>query len=285
VELTWTASTDNVGVDHYVVRRALVASGTPGPFVEVGSPTATTYTDATVEGGTAYRYEVVAVDPTGNASDPSDPAGVTTPTAIELHGTWTAFGKDQFYLAFALPPAAEEGDVLIASLDLRGTPVITPPAGWTLVRSDAVGSMLTKATYWHLVGPSEPASYDWTFDTMVTATGTLLAYGGVDGTAPIDDHGGQSATNSTSVAAPSVTTVVDGSVVVALFGQAVNGSITEPAGMTEQAEIAVGGSGPKAVSEAADELRPTAGPTGTRTATSSKRSALIGQLLALRPMP
>ncbi|RYF03249.1 MAG: fibronectin type III domain-containing protein, partial [Oxalobacteraceae bacterium] len=83
VVLSWTASTDNVGVTGYKVRR----SGTL-----VGSPTATTFTDSGLTGGTQVSYTVSAIDAAGNES--AQTAAVTaTPTAPASAGTasetWT----------------------------------------------------------------------------------------------------------------------------------------------------------------------------------------------------
>ena len=74
VQVTWTASTDNVGVTAYDVFRdgALVAS--------VGA--VTTYTDTTVVASSTYSYTVRARDFAGNFSALSaPPASVTTPAA------------------------------------------------------------------------------------------------------------------------------------------------------------------------------------------------------------
>jgi chitodextrinase len=70
VDLSWTASADNVGVTGYQVYR-------DGTFI--GSTAATTYSDTTVSGSTTYSYTVAASDAAGNHSPPSAPASVTTP--------------------------------------------------------------------------------------------------------------------------------------------------------------------------------------------------------------
>jgi fibronectin type 3 domain-containing protein len=68
VDLTWSASADNVGVTGYDVYRddALLASIDP----------ATSYSDTTVTPG-PYRYVVIAHDAAGHVSDPSNEATVT----------------------------------------------------------------------------------------------------------------------------------------------------------------------------------------------------------------
>jgi glucosylceramidase len=69
VALSWGASSDNVGVTGYRVYR----NGT-----QVGTPTATSYTDTGLTASTAYTYTVKAVDAAGNLSAASNSVAVTT---------------------------------------------------------------------------------------------------------------------------------------------------------------------------------------------------------------
>ena len=162
VGLTWTASTDNVRVDHYIVRRATVVGGVAGAFSQIATPTSASYTDTGLTASTAYRYEVLAVDPTGNTSTPSDAVDVTTsapppPAGITLRASAQAANKGAATLVLPRPSGAQPGDVLVASIDVRGAPSITAPNGWTLVSPVTNGTDLTKATYWLLVGANPPA--------------------------------------------------------------------------------------------------------------------------------
>jgi len=70
VHLSWTASTDNVGVTGYNIFR----NGT-----KVGTSTTNSYTDSGLTSNTQYTYTVTAYDAAGNASTPSNSATVTTP--------------------------------------------------------------------------------------------------------------------------------------------------------------------------------------------------------------
>ncbi|MFC8451105.1 cellulose binding domain-containing protein, partial [Kitasatospora sp. NPDC057223] len=73
VSLSWTASTDNVGVTGYDVYRGAT---------KVGSTTgATTYTDSGLTAATAYSYTVKARDLAGNVSAASNSVTVTTATS------------------------------------------------------------------------------------------------------------------------------------------------------------------------------------------------------------
>ncbi len=70
VDLIWGASSDDVGVTDYQILR----DGAP-----VGTSTATSYSDTTVQPSTTYAYSVVARDAALNVSQPSNTATVTTP--------------------------------------------------------------------------------------------------------------------------------------------------------------------------------------------------------------
>ena len=54
------------------------------------------------------------------------------------------------------------GDVMLASLDVRGTSTVTAPAGWTLIRTDTYTSSLRMHVYWRLATGSDPATWTWT---------------------------------------------------------------------------------------------------------------------------
>jgi chitodextrinase len=77
VDLTWTASSDNVGVTGYRIYR----DGSTTPLDSVGGST-TTYSDTSVSPGTQYTYRVTAVDAAGNESAASDPATTSSADTI-----------------------------------------------------------------------------------------------------------------------------------------------------------------------------------------------------------
>jgi fibronectin type 3 domain-containing protein len=68
--LSWSASTDNVGVTAYVLLR----NG-----VQVGTPSATSFADTGLSAATTYSYTVAARDAAGNISANSASVSVTTP--------------------------------------------------------------------------------------------------------------------------------------------------------------------------------------------------------------
>jgi chitodextrinase len=76
VALTWTASTDNVGVTGYQVLRAPGASG--GSFAQVGTSSSPSFTNSGLTASTTYRYQVRAADAAGNVSAVSNTVTATT---------------------------------------------------------------------------------------------------------------------------------------------------------------------------------------------------------------
>ena len=85
--LSWTASTDNLGVAGYRVHRSATSGFTPQPGNQVASTPTTGYTDTVVPG--TWHYKVVAYDAAGNVSPPSAQATATvtaetTPPAVAV---------------------------------------------------------------------------------------------------------------------------------------------------------------------------------------------------------
>jgi len=81
VDLTWTASTDNVGIAGYqILRNGSPLSSVPGTML--------TYADTTASSATTYIYTVNAYDAAGNHSASSNAIQVTTPAAPSISVTW-----------------------------------------------------------------------------------------------------------------------------------------------------------------------------------------------------
>ncbi|WP_456846511.1 rhamnogalacturonan lyase family protein [Cellulomonas sp. P5_C6] len=109
VSLSWTGTSDSAG---YRVYRKAAGASAP---VALGDVTTTTFVDTTPDVGLAYEYDVVALDPTGVESVPTDTLDVTTvdpdvptaavPTGLTLGAvnkndvtfTWDAVDGALFY--------------------------------------------------------------------------------------------------------------------------------------------------------------------------------------------
>ncbi|MGH7274102.1 MAG: fibronectin type III domain-containing protein, partial [Nitrospiria bacterium] len=77
INLTWNASTDNVGVANYLVERC---QGTGcSNFNQINTATITNYSDPGLSASTTYRYQIRAVDAASNQSAYSNIASATTP--------------------------------------------------------------------------------------------------------------------------------------------------------------------------------------------------------------
>ncbi len=74
INLSWTASTDNVGVVGYnIIRNGVV----------IATSTTTSFGDGTLSPNTTYTYTISAFDAAGNTSNPSTSASATTPAPAD----------------------------------------------------------------------------------------------------------------------------------------------------------------------------------------------------------
>jgi chitodextrinase len=106
INLAWTASTDNVGVTGYRVERCQGAGCSS--FVQVGTPTGTTFNDTGLSASTSYSYRMRAADAAGNLSGFSGVQSATTPAAPDTTAptaptalTATAVSASQVNLAWS----------------------------------------------------------------------------------------------------------------------------------------------------------------------------------------
>jgi fibronectin type 3 domain-containing protein len=113
VDLSWNASTDNVGVaGYYVFRNGVMVATTAQTF----------YVDSAVSDGTTYAYFVEAFDLGGNVSAPSQSVNITTwnniPPAAPTNLVATVVSTQEISLAWT----AATGKVAISTYNIfRGT--------------------------------------------------------------------------------------------------------------------------------------------------------------------
>ncbi|HET6918373.1 MAG TPA: hypothetical protein VFI46_02790 [Jiangellaceae bacterium] len=278
VDLDWG---DNSEADlaGYNVYRGAQSSG---PFAKLNSAplTVSQYRDVSAPAGTSY-YQVTAVDLAGHESAPAVASAVRT---ILFRAAASRAAKDASTLTIPTPAGTTAGDLLVAAVDVRSTPTITGPPGWTVVRTDTNASAMRQAIYVKIATPTEPSSHAWSFSARNSAAGIIVAYQGTDPSTPVDASSGQPNPASTSITAPALSTTVPGALLVGFFGTVSNPSITPPPGMIEQTETIQNAGKNKISLETADTLLAATGSSGTRTATASQGSANIGQLIAIRPL-
>ncbi len=128
INLSWTASSDTVGVTGYKLERC--QGGTCTTFVEIATPPGTTFNNTGLTAGTTYRYRVRATDAAGNLSGYSNIATAATagapntaPTAIISTPANLATWKVGDTISFS-GSATDAEDVNVATSGLS----------WTLVQ-------------------------------------------------------------------------------------------------------------------------------------------------------
>lgn len=109
VDLSWNASSDNVGVAGYYVLR----NGT-----QIGQSSSTSFTDTTTSGSTTYSYAVKAFDAAGNQSSSSNSTSITTPSGGSGALTFTPIDDASVYQA---SPDANLGAA--STLEVDNSPV------------------------------------------------------------------------------------------------------------------------------------------------------------------
>jgi len=118
IRLTWTASTDNVGVVGYNIRR-------DGQHVASLRDGTTTFLDGQLEPGTTYTYQVKAFDAAGNESALSSATTATTPEP-HLYPTNISLGKPYTSTMPASPSYPDTGGVELTDGILGSTDFADP---------------------------------------------------------------------------------------------------------------------------------------------------------------
>ena len=200
VNLSWTPSTDNVGVTGYKVYRNQSATA-----LAILPGSATSYTDNTAKAATSYSYQVTALDAVGNQSTRSS-TNVTTPssgndfsvTAAPNPVSVTAGQSTTSTISTAVTSGSAQSVALTATGQPAATTVSFNPATITAGQT----STMTIAT-----GAGTPAG---TSNIVVTATGSSAVHTktvALTVNAPVaDDFSVTAAPNPVSVTAGQSTT-------------------------------------------------------------------------------
>ena len=187
VDLSWTASTDNVAVGGYRIFR----NG-----AQIGSMTGTTYSDATAIPGSSYQYYVVAYDTSNNVSQPSNTVTVQTPPdttapstptglaanaagATEVDLSWTASSDDVAVAGYrifrdGLQIGTSAGPAY-ADLSVQGSTTYT----YTVAAYDTAGNVSGQSNPATVTTPAPPTTLTFTptADTWVEADTPTTNYG------------------------------------------------------------------------------------------------------------
>ncbi len=285
VDLSWTASTDNIGVTNYDIYRGGTLVGTVPGGSEQGS--SLTYQDTAVAPSTSYDYTVKARDAANNASAASNTATVMTPGAGGGGGSITAGTAKITQVTTAGTswtvdlPTYTAGDFMVVWLGNNlGSTAGTPTAsGWVaqLATNESSGLKGTFLTRRMVAGDPGTVTVTWSLGTLGVAEAT--AFTGVNTATPVDVKAGQAEASTTAVAShstPSKTTTAAGDVLVTGFttDKAATWSSSDP----ELADAAAG-----TVSAAMYSSAPVPVGSYSRSATASVASAkAVSALLALK---
>ena len=247
-----------------------------GPFQDTATVTYTAAAGFT--GSDSFTYAVSDGTDTSNGATVSIRV-VAPPVVIAFRSASTGANAVANDLVVPTPAGVQAGDVMIAVVDVKATPTVTTPVGWTPVSNTFNGNAIRQLVYWRVATDAEPASYQWGYTQVRAASGAIAAYTGVDTVNPVGSFSAGTA-STTAIPAPSVTIAREGAVIVGAFGINADATIEPPGDMTERGEIVAAAR----IRTEISELTPgSVGATGPRTATAATAAANIGQLIALRP--
>lgn len=246
INLSWSASTDDVGVASYEVYR----DGATTPLATVGGSTLS-YSDTAVAAGQTHSYVVKAVDTAGHHSDPSNTASATTSTTPPAAPAFVrdATGSTPSGTSFTVPISSTAGDALVASVAIQAGSTasvssVTDTAGGTWTRG-AVGFLAgssTRAEIWYRAGGAAVSSVTVTLNTAKAASADVAEFSGVASTSALDAAAGNTGTaSSTTAPTPALTTTNATDVLVGAINYP-SGTITatlSPTGFTALQPFAV----------------------------------------------
>jgi PKD repeat protein len=227
INLSWSTSSDNVGVTGYRIERCQ-GTGCTG-FTQVATSTVTRYINSGLNAGTTYRYRVRASDAAGNLSAYSGIATVTTGTASGVPIPTAPIAFVQLNYATPQPPQSSVS-VTYKSAQVAGNLNVVV-VGWSDTNAevtsvtDSMGNVYTRA-----VGPttySKDLSQSIYYAKNIAGAGAssnvvtvkfskpakwpdirIVEYSGIDRTNPVDvvavGSGGAmtSATSSVTTTSP-----------------------------------------------------------------------------------
>src|SRR5688572_29479437 len=195
---------------------------------------------------------------------------ITTSAQPIWESSTTATGTGNS-VVISKPSGTVSGDLLVAGVMFeKGTGVTTlsAPAGWTLLlRTNQVGD-IGMQTYYRIADGTDGASFTFTLNNSPKWAAGISRISGVDQVGPIHVSAGGSSggTASTSVVAPSITTTIPNTLILAFFTNKHQSTYTGVS--TERYDVPNTANGLPS-NMLASYGQSVAGSTGTKTATSS----------------
>lgn len=190
------------------------------------------------------------------------------------------------------PAGTAANDVMLAYITQRGNGfplhqnMVSVPAGWTFVLSQDDGSSVGLVIYRKVASAAEPSDYSWVLGASDRTAGAVIVFRGVDTVSPVHVGGAQANAASTTYTAPSLTTTVANTMLVAFYS-AVNGSgsVNAATGMTQAFSAGTGAGRRGVVIGSSYVAQAVAGATGTRVTTGNASQVNLGAMVALNAAP
>ena len=219
VNLSWTASTDDVGVTGYRVERCQGAGCTG--FAQVGTTTATTYADPGLLAGTTYVYRVRATDAAGNLSGYSGTASATTAAAppviafVQVAAATPQTPQTSVAVRYAAAQVAGDLNVVVVGWNDSTATVtsVVDGSGNTYVKAvgpTIVSGRLTQSIYYaRNIAAAAAGANTVTVGFSVAALYVdvrILEYSGIDPANPVDVTAAASGTSTAADSGAATTT-------------------------------------------------------------------------------
>jgi hypothetical protein len=191
------------------------------------------------------------------------------------------------------PSGLAVGDLMVVAIMVEKGSVIssTAPTGWTLIRSTNASTDFGMRSYWKIAVQADVdavGTFPFSFPLGTSGKWTISnsRITGYDTTVlnPINVSDGQAPNNNGSgvTVAPSITTTVDNTLVLAFFG--IKKGVSEPASITDATKRHFR-TGNDVTNLMGSFEQITAGETGNRSVTFNQSEWRAGQQIAIRPLP
>ncbi len=181
VALSWSPSSDNVGVVRYNVHRSTTNGFTPSAANRIAQPTATSYTDSPLSPGT-YYYRVTAEDAAGNVSAASAQATAVVTGDVTAPSQPTGFTATPGATSAALAWAASTDNVGVVRYNVHRSTTngFTPSAANRIAQPTGTSytdSPLSPGTYYYRVTAEDAAGNVSAASAQATAVVTAALPG------------------------------------------------------------------------------------------------------------
>ncbi len=289
INLSWSASTDNVAVTGYLVQRCQGAGCTS--FAQIASPTGTTYSDTGLSPGASYTYKVQATDAAGNLSSSSSPATAVTQSStgniafVQCNYATPQLPQSTVTVTFTGAQTAGDLNVIVVGWNdsIATVSAVTDHSGNTYTRAagpTVISGSASQSIYYakNIVAAAAGANaVKVTFSTAAQYPDVrILEYNGASPTSPVDVTAAQTGNSATTSSGSLTTTSVNDLLLAANY--VATGTTSPGAGFTSRMITQPDG-------DIVEDMAATAPGSYTAAAPVSPAGFWIMQAVAFRPGP